>query len=133
MVQLSIVSNEVEETPEPLKASFDLFWKAYPRKMSRKVAQISFNRIAWTNELWEKVLQAIENQKKSEQWSQGGGIYIPFPATWLNQERWEDEFEVEIQASPCNWPGCKSHGQTQRGTKIYCERHIQSFNRGETP
>jgi hypothetical protein len=36
-------------------------------------------------------MQAMEKHKGSEQWSKDGGIFIPYPATWLNQERWNDE------------------------------------------
>ncbi len=32
--------------------------------------------------------QIKENQ---EQWTKDDGTYIPHPATWLNQECWEDE------------------------------------------
>ena len=37
------------------------------------------------------LLTAVERQKCSSQWSRDGGQYIPNPATWLNQERWEDK------------------------------------------
>ena len=37
------------------------------------------------------MIQAVEKQKQSTQWQRDGGQYIPHPATWLNQERWEDE------------------------------------------
>jgi hypothetical protein len=28
---------------------------------------------------------------KSRQWTDEGGKYIPHPATWLNNHRWEDQ------------------------------------------
>ena len=37
------------------------------------------------------MLAAIEKQKASAQWQENGGQFIPYPATWLNQNRWEDE------------------------------------------
>jgi hypothetical protein len=39
----------------------------------------------------EVLLDAIEKHKQSAQWQKDGGQYIPHPATWLNQQRWEDE------------------------------------------
>ena len=33
----------------------------------------------------------VNAQKLSRQWQKDGGQYIPNPATWLNQGRWEDE------------------------------------------
>ena len=34
---------------------------------------------------------ALETQKKNLQWKKDAGQYIPYPATWIHQERWEDE------------------------------------------
>lgn len=48
----------------------------------------------------ETLLTAIERQKCSAQWSKDGGQYIPNPATWLNQCRWEDELELSSSENP---------------------------------
>jgi len=37
------------------------------------------------------MMTALETQKASEKWLKDNGQYIPNPATWLNQRRWEDE------------------------------------------
>ena len=37
------------------------------------------------------MVSAISAQKQSRQWRENNGQYIPNPATWLNQRRWEDE------------------------------------------
>lgn len=37
------------------------------------------------------MLSTLEKQKKSEQWQSDGGKFIPYAATWLNGQRWEDE------------------------------------------
>ena len=39
----------------------------------------------------QTLLDAVEAQKRSPQWTRDGGQFIPYPATWLNQRRWEDE------------------------------------------
>ena len=44
------------------------------------------------------MLAALEQQRQSHDWQKEGGRYIPYPATWLNQGRWEDE--VGIDAAP---------------------------------
>lgn len=36
------------------------------------------------------ILEDIERRKSGEDWSKDGGKYIPNPATYLNQRRWED-------------------------------------------
>ena len=71
------------------KEPFDVFWKAYPRKSGKGAAQKSFEKI--DSSLYPSILAAVEAQKKCEQWKRDGGQYIPYPATWLNQRRWEDE------------------------------------------
>jgi uncharacterized protein YdaU (DUF1376 family) len=67
---------------------FDLFWNNYPKKTGKEAARKSFNKIRPNIEV---VLKALEWQKKSEQWFKNGGQFIPNPATWINQHRWNDE------------------------------------------
>lgn len=40
------------------------------------------------------MIAAVEAQCRSTEWQEDNGKYIPYPATWLNQERWEDEDSV---------------------------------------
>lgn len=67
---------------------FDRFWAAYPRKVGKGAAERNFERIRPDAALLDRMLRAIEVQRKSDTWLRG---YIPNPATWLNQRRWEDE------------------------------------------
>jgi hypothetical protein len=39
----------------------------------------------------EQIHQSLVAAKSSHDWSKDGGKYIPNPATWLNQGRWDDE------------------------------------------
>lgn len=43
----------------------------------------------------EVLLQALEAQKRSRDWTKEGGQFVPLPATYLNQHRWEDERPVQ--------------------------------------
>lgn len=69
-------------------ASFSAFWNAYPRKAGKGAAQKAFAKVRVSLDI---LLSALEAQKRSGQWNRDGGQYIPYPATWLNQRRWEDE------------------------------------------
>lgn len=85
---------EKEKNKEEQRArekAFDSFWAAYPRKEAKSVAKAAFLKIGPDADLLEKMLSAVEAWKKSDQWTRDGGQYIPHPATWLNQRRWEDE------------------------------------------
>ena len=71
--------------------SFDIFWEAYPRKIAKGAARDAWKKIKPTAELSEAIVLAIGEQAQSEQWRRDGGKFIPYPSTWLNQSRWEDE------------------------------------------
>lgn len=70
---------------------FDRFWSAYPRKVAKPAARKKFESLNPDGQLLEKMIQAVERQKKSDQWTKDGGQFIPHPATWISQRRWEDE------------------------------------------
>lgn len=72
---------------------FDQFWAAYPRKTGKDAARKAFARRKVNDSLLQQMLDAIEAQKRSEQWQKNGGQFIPHPVTWINQGRWEDETE----------------------------------------
>lgn len=68
---------------------FDKFWAAYPRKKNKEQARKAFNKLKGVK--LQELLDAIERQKHSRDWTKDGGQYIPYPATWLNAGGWEDE------------------------------------------
>lgn len=73
---------------------FNQFWLAYPKKVSKVDAKKAFKRIKPSDALLNKMITALEQQSKTEQWLKERKRYVPNPATWLNQERWEDEIET---------------------------------------
>lgn len=70
---------------------FDKFWTAYPRHVSKDKAQRAFERLHPTDDLLQQMLEAIEQQRKFYGWSKETMKFVPHPATWLNQKRWEDD------------------------------------------
>ena len=74
---------------------FDEFWQAYPKKTGKGEARKAWAKIRPDAELLQQILAAVEWQSKCDQWQRDNGQYIPYPATWLNQQRWEDE-DVQI-------------------------------------
>lgn len=74
---------------------FDEFWKAYPNKTGKDAARTAFAKRKPGKQLLADMLQALEAQKKSEQWRKQGGQFIPLPTTWLNQGRWQDGEPME--------------------------------------
>lgn len=70
---------------------FAEFWKQYPKKVGKKAAQTAWKRLKPDAALFDRIIQAVCSAKTSEQWTREGGRYIPNPATWINQGRWDDE------------------------------------------
>jgi hypothetical protein len=79
-----------KEDPDP---PFDGFWQSYPRKEGKGAARKAWSKIKAPAALLPKILAAVEKAKTCRQWQEDGGRFIPHPATWLNQERWDDSID----------------------------------------
>lgn len=70
---------------------FETFWSLYPRKEGKGKA---FDAFEWaTNDMGvslDAILDGVRKYKKTAQWNESNGKFIPHPVTWLNQKRWED-------------------------------------------
>ena len=85
-----IIPREVAE----LDSMFEQFWKAYPKKVDPKGCKKKFIKIKNLKQLFPTIMQALEIQKRSTQWNEENGRFIPNPSTWINQERWNTVNEV---------------------------------------
>lgn len=101
------IKKQNKELNELQEKQFDKFWQAYPKKVSKKEAQKSWKKINPSLELFEKILKALEMVKQTEQWEKDNGKFIPYPATWLNQERWTDEIKMMQDIKPVIEPKLK--------------------------
>ena len=77
---------------------FDRFWGAYPRKVSKADARKAFAKLNPDAALVEDMLRALDWQKSLPEWTKDGGQFVPYPATWLNARRWEDEKQAAVSA-----------------------------------
>ncbi len=89
-------------------SGFAEFWLSYPKKVGKAEAERK-----WKNLKPDAgaVLSAVKRQSASEQWRRDGGQYIPNPATWLHQRRWEDE---PVQP-PANSPSASADRASRYG------------------
>lgn len=103
-------STETEQSP-PIAPprGFDLFWKAYPKKVGKGAAEKAWKKISKPSEILGKIVLALQWQKKSEQWTRDNGQFIPHPATYLNEKRWDDERE-KVNTINDPWV-CRNCGQ----------------------
>jgi hypothetical protein len=72
---------------------FDEFWSIYPRKIAKAVARKAWQRL--TDEQQLMAAKAIDTHCQYWSAKETELEFIPHPATWLNQERWEDELVIE--------------------------------------
>lgn len=104
-INLNLNKTKTPPYSPPAGELFDHFWKAYPRHVGKDPARKAFAKLKPDEALWETMLTALNRQKQSDQWQRDGGQYIPYPATWLNQRRWEDETPEEPQQEqPYRYP-----------------------------
>lgn len=96
-IQSETESESESNTRKALESAFDAFWAVYPKKTGKEAARKAFKKIP--KSAHSLLVPAVEAQKKSRQWMEENGRFIPNPATWLNQGRWEDE----VQTSGVNY------------------------------
>jgi hypothetical protein len=78
--------------------NFNDFYTLYPRKMGRKDAERAWNRL--TSIQQTECLEAMPNYLKYWKIKETAKDFIPYPSTFLNQERWTDEIDIEPTKKP---------------------------------
>ena len=69
-------------------SDFDTFWSKYPRKVGKGDARKAFAKAMKLTDM-ETILAAIDRYKSQKpDW-----LHFKHPATWLNKECWEDEWD----------------------------------------
>jgi len=74
-----------------VRASFDTFWAAYPKKVGKDAAWRAWRKRRPTSEISQQILAALTWQRTQDNWLREGGRFVPNPATWINEGRWQDE------------------------------------------
>lgn len=66
------------------------FWIAYPKKLAKGDAKKAWKKVKAKLPV---ILESIQRHKQTEQWQKDNGQWIPYPASFLRAEMWEDEIE----------------------------------------
>lgn len=79
------VRKNIAHSPRLVDSFFIEFWKLYPRRIGKGAAE----------KAWEKAVDIVPAEMildavKSYVWP-NDSQFIPYPATWLSQNRWQDE------------------------------------------
>lgn len=84
---------DTEAKKPTIEVRFDEFWSSYPKKVGKQYALKAWKRIKPDAALHERIMKAVDAQKRGDQWRRDNGRYIPNPATWLNGGYWDNEPE----------------------------------------
>ena len=71
---------------------FKEFYNEYPRKVNKKETLNWFLKKKPNKDLFNLIMTKLKEQKKY--WKETK--YIPYPTSWLNGEKWEDELDENI-------------------------------------
>jgi len=91
----------IKNEKEIYAQNFLSFWEAYPNRKSKKKAYEAWNKLEKAEDittLLPILLDAIERQRQARESVKAKGEFFPewpYPATWLNGKRWEDEVEIK--------------------------------------
>jgi hypothetical protein len=128
-----------DESPnvDVTRITFDMAWSRYPRKVAKKDAMKAWAGVSPVD--YPVIMKAIEAHRKSDQWRKDNGSYIPYFSTWLRGERWNDEFDVEVDLTmgQCCWnqhgtrengPRCALPATKEKNGVVYCAAHAGRVN-----
>jgi len=102
------IKKEIKKKNEPPKAPqgaawepemFERFWKLYPRKRDKLKALRAWDKLKADRKLMQTMSAALKAQMATEEWQRDNGRAIPYPSTWINNRRWEDELEEPMAAA----------------------------------
>lgn len=82
------VTRSSTETRTTEEIDFESFWKAYPRKVNKKTAQIAWRALSSPDK--KRARDGLKDFAFSKE-----ERFIPHASTWIRQRRWEDETEDE--------------------------------------
>lgn len=127
--EVSVAKATSQQPPGPtgprvaVASLFEDFWRAYPKKVGKDDARRAFEKRKPDAELAGAMVSAVNAQKQSPQWKKDGGQYIPNPATWLNQGRWQDEPQTAAPL-PQAFPGIAKRAAIEAHNNAVTQRYL---------
>lgn len=127
----------VQDAAELNELLFKEFWRLYPRKEGKKPCWDKWCKI--DTETQRKIIEHVRERSTTDiKWLKG---YAPMPATFFNQQRWDDEYEVDAGGGKTKIAGnekrqgkpqvicskCRGDTRSQRHADI-CEAGVPYFD-----
>lgn len=83
-------------TDSQIESMFTAFWNMYPKKVGKGQAITAFKRVCKDDQTYNDIMKGLKAQNDAKYYrmvQMGDKQFIPYPATWLNGRRWEDEVQ----------------------------------------
>ena len=85
-----------------LEMQFEDVWKLYPRKQAKQSALKAFKKLNPDERLVVTIMEDIIDRCRFV-WDLSDKKFIPYLATYINQERWSDEIEKPAESNKAVW------------------------------
>ena len=109
MTALQLVDKTTGEILEQAP-DFQDFWLLYPRRVARKDALKAWGRLSPAQQV--AAITALVEWRRV--WATKDLDYLPYPATWIRGERWEDELPPEYMRTHAAHVAAQLPEQTAR-------------------
>ena len=116
--------NHKSKTINHKSDSFEDFWKQYPKKVAKKKAKTTYQRLATSKKKEKNIMEGLKKYQKKWRTEKTDVKFIPNPITWLNQERWTDD--VIISNDPYN-KNARANEEKWKQTKEQEKRKYQEY------
>lgn len=95
----------IEPTPLPPAPAggaqgFEEFYAEFPRKVGYGQARAEWAKLSPDEALRKRIVLAVRAWARSPEWARNDGQFIPKPARWLREQRWEDVPGVSLAPTP---------------------------------
>ena len=117
-------NNNVNNDNKEYMCSFEDFWKQYPKKVAKKKAKTTYQRLATSKKKEKNIMEGLKKYQKKWRTEKTDVKFIPNPITWLNQERWTDD--VIISNDPYN-KNARANEEKWKQTKEQEKRKYQEY------
>lgn len=79
-----------------IRPGFEEFWDAYPRQECRHDAWMTWIELCERGCIdQDELMDGLTRAKRSRQWRQDNGRYVPNPVRWLSEMRWSDQMQED--------------------------------------
>lgn len=119
----SVAPRKAKSTKPKMAEGFDAFWAAYPLSKGKDAARPAFAKAMARIDAEDPLAVILAGVERAlPGWDLITKAFIPHPATWLNQGRWDDEPPVPRAESPHErpdrqHPARSAHAQPSRAER----------------